>query len=119
MTFAGLFRPGLLAASSRVVLLAAALFLLAACGKEDTRTAAQKGRTIYSLHCITCHNPNPAKDGSLGPAVQGSSLELLTARVLHGDYPAGYTPKRQTRIMQKLPLTDQEIQALHAYLNSL
>ena len=102
------------------VAVAATLLLLAACGKqEDTRTLAQKGRTIYSLHCITCHNPNPAKDGSLGPALQGSSLELLTARVIHGEYPPGYTPKRPTHIMQKLPLTEEEIQALHAYLNSL
>ena len=94
--------------------------VLAGCGKqEDTRTEAQKGRTIYSLHCISCHNPNPAKDGSLGPALQGSSLELLTARVIHGEYPPGYTPKRPTHIMQKLPLTEDEVKALHAYLNSL
>jgi mono/diheme cytochrome c family protein len=107
-------------AALKLVLGMAALSLLSACGKrEDTRTAAQKGRTLYSLHCVACHNPNPAKDGPLGPAVQGSSLDLLIARVLQGDYPPGYAPKRPTRIMQKLPMREEDVQALHAYLNSL
>jgi mono/diheme cytochrome c family protein len=93
---------------------------LIACGqKEDTRTAAQKGRTLYSLHCISCHNADPAKDGALGPAVAGSSLDLLLARVLRGEYPPGYAPKRSTRIMRKLPMSEAEVQALHAYLNGL
>ena len=103
-----------------LALAVAALSLLSACGKqEDTRTPEQKGRTLYTLHCISCHNPNPAKDGALGPGLQGSSLELLIARVLHGEYPPGYTPKRSTRIMQKLPLSEEDVQALHAYLESL
>ena len=102
------------------VLLALLTLGLTACGrKEDTRTAAQKGQTLYTLHCIACHNPNPAKDGSLGPALAGSSLDLLVARVTRGEYPPGYTPKRSTHIMQKLPLTEEEVQVLHAYLNSL
>jgi mono/diheme cytochrome c family protein len=93
---------------------------LIACGqKEDTRTAAQKGRTLYSLHCISCHNPDPAKDGALGPAVAGSGLDLLMARVLRGEYPPGYAPKRSTRIMQKLPLSEADVRSLHAYLNGL
>jgi mono/diheme cytochrome c family protein len=93
---------------------------LIACGqKEDTRTAAQKGRTLYSLHCIACHNVDPAKDGSLGPAVAGSSLDLLLARVIRGEYPPGYAPKRSTRLMQKLPMSEEEVKALHAYLNGL
>ena len=96
------------------------LSLLAACGKrEDNRTEAQKGATIYSLHCTACHNANPVRDGSLGPALQGSSLELLLARVMRGEYPPGYTPKRSTHIMQPLPLTEDEVKSLHAYLNSL
>ena len=46
---------------------------------------------------------DPRTDGSLGPAVAGASLELLTARVLRAEYPAGYTPKRETRVMVPLP----------------
>lgn len=105
-----------------LILAALALFaagLLAACGKEETRTEADKGRTLYSLHCTACHNVDPSKDGSLGPALKGSSLDLLIARVTRGEYPPGYSPKRSTHIMQKLPLTEDEVKSLHAYLNSL
>jgi mono/diheme cytochrome c family protein len=96
-----------------------ALASITGCGEGKPRTEAEKGRTLYSLHCTACHNPDPSKDGSLGPAVKGSSLDLLIARVTRGEYPPGYTPKRQTHIMQKLPLTVDEVKSLHAYLNSL
>ena len=106
-------------ASSRLALIAMVALLLAACGKQEARSDAEKGQTLYTLHCTSCHNPDPSRDGTLGPAVKGSSLELLEARVLHGEYPPGYTPKRPTRIMQKLPLTAEDIGALHAFLNGL
>ena len=109
-----------LSLAAPILLAVAGFLLLAGCGsKEDTRTEAQKGRTLYSLHCTACHNPNPAKDGALGPAVQGSSLDLLIARIIRGEYHPGYTPKRATHVMQKLPLTEEDVKALHAYLNSL
>ena len=103
----------------RVLPLLAALALLAGCGKSAPRTEAQQGQTIYSLHCTACHNPNPKQDGSLGPALAGSSLDMLLARVMRGEYPPGYAPKRSTHIMQPLPLTEEEVKSLHAYLNSL
>lgn len=100
------------------VALPLALFV-ASCGKQEPKTDAEKGRTLYSLHCTACHNPDPSKDGSLGPSVQGASLELLTARIVHGEYPPGYAPKRPTKIMQKLPLQPDDIKALHAFLNGM
>lgn len=97
--------------------------LFTACNKKDLppeQARLQRGKTLYTLHCAACHNPaDPKKDGGLGPAIAGSSLELLEARVLRGEYPAGYAPKRATRIMQKLPLVQDDVQALHAFLNSL
>jgi hypothetical protein len=57
-------------------------------------------------------------DGTLGPAIAGSSRELLVARVLRGDYPAGYTPKRSSKVMPPMPFLQNEIDALHAYLVS-
>jgi mono/diheme cytochrome c family protein len=108
-----------LAAGAAVSLASAALLVVACGGKKEARSDAEKGQTLYTLHCVTCHNPDPSRDGTLGPAVKGSSLELLEARVLHGEYPPGYTPKRPTRIMQKLPLTAEDLGALHAYLNGL
>ncbi len=77
---------------------------------------AERGRQIYKLNCIACHNPNPAVDGVLGPAIAGSSLELLSARVVHAKYPDGYKPKRETISMPAFPQLAAELPALHAYL---
>jgi len=86
---------------------------------DPAKALADKGRTLYTLRCASCHNPgDPTKDGALGPAIAGSSRELLDARVNHAAYPEGYTPKRETKLMQKLPHTPEELDALTAYLNS-
>ncbi|HVK62100.1 MAG TPA: cytochrome c [Bdellovibrionales bacterium] len=77
-----------------------------------------KGKAAYQSNCIACHNPNPSIDGALGPAVAGSSRELLEARVLTASYPSGYTPKRTTVVMAALPHLKNDIDALTAYLNS-
>lgn len=104
------------------------LALTAGCTKsstpEDSSPAAvqarliEKGRTAYNVYCTSCHNTNFAKDGVLGPAVQGSSLELLRARILNASYPPGYKPKRETQNMVALPHLKNEIEAIHAYVNS-
>ncbi|HAO99906.1 MAG TPA: hypothetical protein DCQ83_07665 [Fibrobacteres bacterium] len=69
-------------------------------------------------HCIACHSVNPAVDGSVGPALKGSALELIEARVMRAEYPPGYTPKRSTHIMPRLPLETDDVKALHAFLNA-
>jgi mono/diheme cytochrome c family protein len=76
-----------------------------------------RGRTIYQSVCIACHNTDPKKAGALGPEVWGASLELLTARITKAEYPAGYTPKRTTHVMQPLPQVVKDIPAVQAYLN--
>ncbi len=85
---------------------------------EPLDPLAEKGKSVYNSTCISCHNVNPAVDGALGPAVKGSSYELLYARVIIGNYPEGYTPKRTSQLMQKLPLADDDIKALEAYLKN-
>lgn len=77
-----------------------------------------RGRTAYVAHCTACHNSNPSRAGVVGPDVRGSSLELLEARIVHGTYPAGYKPKRETSQMAKLPYLKPELEALHSYLNA-
>ena len=89
---------------------------------EDTRTEAElieAGRSVYNANCIACHNMNPAQDGALGPAVAGSSYELIEARVLRAGYPEGYTPKRDSRVMVALPHLEPHLKELTAYLDSL
>ena len=77
------------------------------------------GHSVYNANCIACHSLDPTKDGALGPAVSGTSLALLEARVLRSEYPEGYTPKRPTKVMIALPHLEPRLPELVAYLNSL
>ena len=79
----------------------------------------EAGRSVYNANCIACHSLDPTKDGALGPAVAGSSLALLDARVLRAEYPEGYEPMRPTRVMIALPHLEPRLIELAAYLGSL
>lgn len=88
----------------------------------DSRTPEERieaGRGVYNANCIACHAMDPRRDGALGPAVAGASSELLEARVLRGEYPAGYAPKRETKVMIPLPHLEAKLPELAAYLQSL
>ncbi|MEZ4278327.1 MAG: cytochrome c [Myxococcota bacterium] len=88
----------------------------------DTRSPealAAAGRGVYNANCIACHAMDPRIDGALGPAVAGASAELIAARVLRAEYPEGYTPKRETRVMVPLPHLEPKLPELTAYLQSL
>jgi mono/diheme cytochrome c family protein len=103
--------------SSRVwgVVAAAATLVLGACAPSD-ETPAERGRRVYLANCTACHNLDPSVEGVMGPRVLGASRDLLEARVLRAGYPAGYTPARETTLMQPLPYLAPEIDALAAYL---
>lgn len=88
--------------------------VVGACAAEDTPAA--RGKQVYLAQCIACHSRDPASPGSLGPAVQGASRELLEAKVLRGDYPPGYAPKRPTRLMPPQPQLEPDIADLAAFL---
>ncbi|HEB88086.1 MAG TPA: cytochrome c [Deltaproteobacteria bacterium] len=79
----------------------------------------EAGRAVYNANCIACHNLDPTQDGALGPAVAGSPLPLIEARVMRAEYPEGYTPKRPTRVMVPLPHLEPKLPELAAYLASL
>ncbi|XDD50271.1 cytochrome c [Leptospira sp. WS92.C1] len=107
----------------RLILLCLTIILiLANCKEEENLTPAQKlasrGKGLYVTNCSACHNQNPAVDGAVGPAVKGSNFELLKARIVEGTYPAGYTPKRTSQIMTRLPLNDDQIRGIEAFLNA-
>ena len=94
-----------------------ALAPLPACSKQNAVPPLRnRGQTVYQANCTACHNTNPKIAGSLGPELWGSSQELLRTRVLEGKYPEGYVPKRKTAIMRPMPHLENEIAALHAYL---
>ena len=99
----------------------AAALIAGACSQESATPVAgagdpNRGRQVYLAQCVACHNPDPSKTGPIGPAVKGSSPELLELRVVRGSYPPGYKPKRDSALMQPMPHLASAIPDLAAYL---
>ena len=90
--------------------------LLPGCTSSESVTPVERGRRVYMANCIVCHNPDPTKPGAAGPEVAGASRELLEARVVHGTYPPGYTPKRSTKAMVPLPYLAPRLDDVAAFL---
>ncbi|TGL61067.1 c-type cytochrome [Leptospira sarikeiensis] len=76
---------------------------------------AEAGKGLYMASCIACHNTNPKLDGAVGPSVANSSYELLEAR-MRGEYPQGYTPKRQSAAMTRFNFTEAQLKSLEEFL---
>jgi len=95
---------------------AAAIVLLTGACNSKPPTPAQRGRQIYMANCVVCHHPDPNRPGSQGPAIAGSSRELVEARVLHLSYPPRYKPKRTTHAMRAFPQLAGHIDDLTAFL---
>ncbi len=99
-----------------------AMLTLLACGDGDQDSGGsdvtlERGHKIYQNVCIACHSRDPSQDGSLGPAVARASLELLQAKVLRGEYPAGYTPKRPgSSVMPRFEYLAEALPDLATYL---
>ena len=81
-------------------------------------TNIEKGRMVYFANCVSCHNNNPRKPGSIGPEVYGVSIDVLTQKIVSGKYPENYIPKRTSKIMPSMPHLNKEITNLHAFINS-
>ena len=81
-------------------------------------TDIEKGRMAYFANCVSCHNNNPKKPGSIGPEVYGASIDVLTQKIVFGKYPENYRPKRKSKIMPLMPHLNKEISNLHAFINS-
>lgn len=77
---------------------------------------AKRGRSIYMSNCAACHNLDPSKPGAVGPEIAGSSLELIEAKVMRNEYPAGHIPRRDSKAMIALPYLAKELPAIHAFL---
>ena len=105
-----------------LILLIGIFTLVLGCSKESDKAAQSKdpdwerGRAVYAANCVACHNTDPSRDGPIGPAIKGSSKELVESRVLNTQYPPGYKPKRDTKIMPQFPFLKSEIPYLTAYL---
>ena len=102
------------------IVLAASVLLITACsdegGKSTKNPDAERGRAVFLANCVACHNNDPSRDGPIGPAIKGSSRELVEMRVLSTSYPPNYKPKRPTKVMPQFPFLKDEIPYLAAYL---
>jgi mono/diheme cytochrome c family protein len=86
-------------------------------GGDAAQAAALRGRTVYKNVCIACHAADPTQEGAVGPALAGSSRELLRAKVLKGEYPPGYEPRRgASAAMPRFEYLAGSIDDLAAYL---
>lgn len=86
----------------------------------DAETALiARGKHYYDNVCIACHNGDPNVNGTLGPALAGSSLEVIQAKVMRGEYPEGYTPKRDTGTMPRFQYLEPELEGIATYLASV
>ena len=95
------------------------LVLALACSEgvdESADPAVERGRVVYLSVCTACHNANPNLDGSVGPANAGASSALLEAKILRGEYPAGYVPKRDSSVMPRFANLADSIDDLAAFL---
>jgi mono/diheme cytochrome c family protein len=89
-----------------------------ATGPAPLPGTAERGRRVYLARCTACHSPDPGRNGPVGPAIKGSSMALVRARVLQAAYPPGYVPKRPTRIMPPQPDLAPWIADLAAFLRA-
>ena len=106
-----------------IVLMIVWVALASGCSKDADKTSKsakdpdwERGRAVYLANCVACHNPDPSKDGPIGPAIKGSSRELIEARVLGFGYPPNYKPKRNTKLMPTFPFLKDEVPYLATYL---
>ncbi|MBL7664381.1 MAG: cytochrome c [Bacteriovoracaceae bacterium] len=88
----------------------------------DDNALIERGRRVYLSNCISCHNKDPNKKGSLGPEMVDAPLEIMMAKVMTGRYPevlpAGFIPKRKTKSMRPLKKLEKDIPAIHAWVQS-
>ena len=98
---------------------AATAIVATACSSGESapeKSAFERGELVYKNVCTACHNADPTLPGSLGPAIAGSSRDLLEHRVVRGTYPEGYAPQRDSAAMPQFPHLAGSIDDLAAYL---
>ncbi len=83
----------------------------------------EKGRKLYVSNCISCHNRDPNIAGAIGPIMVDAPLSVMTSKVMTGRYPdvlpPGFVPKRNTKQMRPLKKLQNDIPAIHAWVQSV
>ena len=73
---------------------------------QGDKALIDRGALLYKSNCIQCHNRDPNLKGSIGPEVVDAPLEVMTSKIMTGNYPAvlpaGFVPKRKSKAMRKI-----------------
>jgi mono/diheme cytochrome c family protein len=95
----------------------------AAGGAIEGESDLDTGKRIWMTTCTQCHNRDPNIKGAVGPETVDAPLEVMYAKVMTGRYPenlpAGFVPKRSTKLMRKFPQYEKEIPKIWAYVQSV
>lgn len=82
-----------------------------------------KGKRLYLSNCIQCHNRDPNLKGSIGPEIIDAPLSVMMSKIMTGTYPAvlpaGFTPKRKSKAMRKIPKLEKDIPAIYDWVLSV
>ena len=98
-----------------------ALMSVTACGGQSDPSgdpAIARGEKIYRNICVVCHNADPNEPGTLGLAIAQAPRAVLEDKVLRGEYPAGYTPTRNTNQMPRFEYLKPNIDDIEAFIAS-
>lgn len=74
------------------------------------------GEIAFKATCAMCHGATG--EGRFGPDIRGADLELLISKVIKGQYPKGYKPKRNTKAMPKFPHLYPKLPDIQEYLKA-
>ena len=110
------------------ILALAFLLLLLGCGKDpETQTDAElglnaqqsHGRRVYKIYCASCHSAYSSK-GLKGPSMKGLyKKQYLPSGLIANDQFVQQSIVRGRNMMPAIPVTQQEVEDLIAYLHTL
>jgi len=101
-----------------LALIAGAAMACAGESEESGDPVVARGEKIYRNVCVVCHDADPNQSGPLGPAIADTTRELLEAKLLRGEYPAGYAPKRNSQQMPRFEFLEPDLDDIAAFLAS-
>ncbi|MGE3610419.1 MAG: cytochrome c [Bacteriovoracaceae bacterium] len=93
------------------------------CQIAFAQVSLEKGKRLFLSNCTSCHNKDPNFKGSIGPELVDAPLDVMTAKVTTGRYPeklpAGFIPKRKTKLMRPFPHLKNDVPSIHAWIQSV
>jgi mono/diheme cytochrome c family protein len=96
-------------------------------GEAPQQQTMGRGRTVYNLHCGTCHLPTGEGDPEMGPRLNGGSLVVQAANpaslinaILYGPEPPEGLPQKWREPMEEFQylLDDEEVAAVATFIRN-